>query len=422
VRLVRGCVVEVLDGPDRGLRREVEAAQLEIGTHPLNQVVLSDETVSRHHLQVTALPDGYEVADLGSSNGTFAGELRLGTLQVTGAITLQLGQTKLRLSPGLAEHEVPTTAAHRFGQLRGRSVVMRELFAQLAEVAKSDCAVLLQGETGVGKERVAEAIHQASAQVAGPFVVVDCAAMAPALMESELFGHVRGAFTGAVEDRAGLVEQANGGTLFLDEIGELPLLLQAKLLGVLERRQVTPVGGTRAKRVHFRVIAATHRDLVRMMNEGQFRADLYYRLAVVKLRVPPLRERMEDIPLLIEKHLADLRARERPEVPAELSAVALAQLHAQPWPGNVRELFNAIEYALLQLPLARVAPAKEPLPPFFTTRAAALEEFSRSYFSSLVQRSSNFSELARQSGLDRRYLRRLFERYDIAWPHGRKPG
>jgi transcriptional regulator with GAF, ATPase, and Fis domain len=421
VRLVRGCVVDVLGGADRGLRREVEALELTIGTHASNQVVLSDDTVSRHHLQVTAHPEGYEVADLGSSNGTFIGELRLGKAKVAGPVVLQLGQTTLRIAPGVGEHEVPASSARAFGPLLGRSLVMRELFAQLEEVARSDCAVLLQGETGVGKERVAEAIHQASAQTAGPFVVVDCAAMAVGLMESELFGHVRGAFTGAAEDRSGLIEKADGGTLFLDEIGELPLVLQAKLLGVLERQKVTPLGSAKARQVHFRAIAATHRDLLRMTNEGQFRADLYYRLAVVRLRVPPLRERMEDIPLLIEKYLGELRTRERRDVPKELSAVALAQLYAQSWPGNVRELFNAIEQALLQLPVAQSESSTQSLAPFFTTRARALDDFGHSYFSSLVQRSSNFSEVARQAGLDRRYLARLFERYNIAWPRGRQP-
>jgi DNA-binding NtrC family response regulator len=412
VRLVRGCVVEVLDGPDRGLRRELEVPELAIGTHESNQVVLSDNTVSRHHLQIRATADGYEVTDLGSSNGTFIGELRIASVQVAGSAVLQLGQTTLRLAPGPAEHEVPASPASHFGPLVGRSLAMRELFAQLEEVAKSDCAVLLQGETGVGKERVAEAIHQASAH-AGRFVVVDCAAMAPGLMESELFGHVRGAYTGAVDDRQGLVEQADGGTLFLDEIGELPLPLQAKLLGVLERQQVTPLGSGQPRRVHFRAIAATHRDLLRMMNEGQFRADLYYRLAVVRLRVPPLRERMEDIPPLVEKHLAELRAREGQDVPVELSAVALAQLYAHPWPGNVRELFNAIEYGAL-LTSRAAGRATETLAPYSVARERFTQEFEQRYLrEALDQCDGNVSEAARRTGIDRRYLQRMLQRYGI---------
>jgi DNA-binding NtrC family response regulator len=420
VRLVRGCAVEVLAGPDAGLRREIDAPELTIGTHESNALVLTDATVSRHHLRVTATPDGYELADLGSSNGTLAAGMRLSQVHVSEPVVLQLGQTTLRLGPGAVEREVPAATTSQFGPLVGRSLAMRELFAQLAEVAKSDCAVLLQGETGVGKERVAEALHQASAH-AGPFVVVDCAAMVPGLMESELFGHVRGAFTGAVDDRAGLIAQADGGTLFLDEIGELPLPLQAKLLGVLERRLVTPVGTARSRRVQFRAIAATHRDLQRMINEGQFRADLYYRLAVVRLRVPPLRERLDDVPLLVEEYLGELRAREGQRVPAELSAVAMAHLYAQPWPGNVRELFNTVEQAMLQLPPSSAGQPMAQLPPFFTARAAALEEFHRSYLAALVRRSTNFSEVARQAALDRRYLYRLLERYGIDWPHGRKP-
>ena len=236
--------------------------------------------------------------------------MRIGEVVADGGVVLQLGQTLVRLSPGEREQPVPASAARAFGPLVGRSLPMRELYAQLERVAASDCSVLIEGETGVGKERVAEAIHGASAHAAGPFVVVDCGALSPALMESELFGHVRGAFTGAVDDRVGLVTLADGGTLFLDEIGELPLPLQTKLLGVLERRRVVPVGATRAHPVRIRVIAATHRDLLRRANEGLFRSELYYRLAVVRLRVPPLRDRLDDLPLLVEACLARLRARD----------------------------------------------------------------------------------------------------------------
>jgi DNA-binding NtrC family response regulator len=297
---------------------------------------------------------------------------------------------------------------------------MRELFAQLERVAPTDCSVLVEGETGVGKERVAEALHAASARAQGPFVVVDCAALAPSLMESELFGHARGAFTGAVSERRGLVELAHGGTLFLDEIGELPLPMQVKLLGVLERRRVAPVGTQAARPVDVRVIAATHRDLLRCVNQSQFRAELYYRLAVVRLRVPPLRERLDDLPLLVENCLEQLRARTGQQVPAQLSAVALAHLYAQPWLGNVRELFNAVEQAVLQLPTAASARTPPPVTPYYSTREQALDDFNRAYFSSLLSRSRNMSQLAREAGLDRRYLLRILERYGLG--RGRAKG
>jgi DNA-binding NtrC family response regulator len=422
-RLVRSCMVEVLRGADLPLRAEVRAPHFTIGTHPSNDVVLADGTVSRHHLEVTALPEGYRLVDLGSSNGTFVGGVQLGEAITSGAVVIQLGQSLLRLSAGEREQPVPASAARAFGPLVGQSLPMRELYAQLERVAASDCSLLIEGETGVGKERVAEAIHGASAHAAGPFVVVDCGALSPALMESELFGHVRGAFTGAVDDRLGLVTLADGGTLFLDEIGELPLPLQTKLLGVLERRRVVPVGATHAHPVRIRVIAATHRDLARRANQGLFRSELYYRIAVVRLRVPPLRDRLDDLPLLVAACLERLRARDGEHLPAQLSAVALAHLYAQPWPGNVRELFNAVEQAALQLPAPAVArPERAGWRPYQATRAQAMAEFDRAYFEALVRRGSNLSQLARDAGLDRRYLLRILDRYGIARPRARRVG
>jgi DNA-binding NtrC family response regulator len=420
-RLVRSCIVEVLRGADAPLRTEVSAPRFTIGSHPSNDVVLVDSTVSRHHLEVTALPDGHRLVDLASSNGTFAGSVRLGEALADGAIVLQLGQTLVRLSPGAQEHAVPASAARGFGPLVGQSLPMRELYAQLERVAASECSVLIEGETGAGKERVAEAIHAASAHAGGPFVVVDCGALSPALMESELFGHVRGAFTGAVDDRVGLVTLANGGTLFLDEVGELPLPLQTKLLGVLERRRVVPVGETRAHPVRIRVIAATHRDLLRRANEGLFRSELYYRLAVVRLRVPPLRDRLDDLPLLVEACLQQLRVRDGAHLPAQLSAVAMAHLYAQPWPGNVRELFNAVEQVALQLPAPSAAPPQRGTwQPYQATRARVLADFERAYFEALVQRGTNLSQLARDAGLDRRYLLRILDKYGIERPRARR--
>ena len=419
-RLVRSCMLEVLRGADAPLRAEVSAPQFTIGSHASNDVVLVDSTVSRHHLEVTALSGGYRVVDLGSSNGTFAGGMRIGEIVADGAVVLQLGQTLLRLSASEREQPVPASAARAFGPLVGQSLPMRELYAQLERVAASDCSVLIEGETGVGKERVAEAIHGASPHAAGPFVVVDCGALSAALMESELFGHVRGAFTGAVDDRVGMVTMADGGTLFLDEIGELPLPLQTKLLGVLERRCVVPVGATRAHAVRIRVIAATHRDLLRRANEGLFRSELYYRIAVVRLRVPPLRDRLDDLPLLVEACLARLRACDAAHLPEQLSAVALAHLYAQPWPGNVRELFNAVEQAALQLTAPSARPEGAAWRPYQATRAQALAEFDRAYFAALVQRGSNLSQLARDAGIDRRYLLRILDRYGIARPRARR--
>jgi len=419
VRVLRGCDLEVLAGPGRGTQARLDKPCFRVGSHASNDLQLPDETVSRHHLEIRCEPEGYRIFDLDSSNGTFLGGARLGEILVTGAVELELGATRLRIAPGGDETEVPGSTATRFGALQGRSIAMRELFAQLEAVAKSDATVLLEGETGSGKERVAESLHRESSRgrARGPFVVVDCGALAGGLMESELFGHVRGAFTGADEPRVGLIEAAHRGTLFLDEVGELPLSLQAKLLGVLTRNKVTPVGGSEARKVDVRVIAATRHNLPRAINAGLFRAELFYRIAVVRLRVPPLRERLDDVPLLVGEILAELREREGDRVPEELSAVALAKLVAQPWPGNVRELRNTVEAAVINLPGASraAAPAAAPIQPFFSGREAALEQFHRVYFARLVAGEQfNYSRLAAETGLDRGYLHRILKRYGLS--------
>jgi two-component system NtrC family response regulator len=234
-----------------------------------------------------------------------------------------------------------------FAAMIAGSRAMRDVADMAARVAQSDTTVLLQGESGTGKELLAKAIHVHSARASRPFVTVNCAAIPEHLIESELFGHRRGAFTGAVADKQGRFEIANGGTIFLDEIGDLPMLLQVKILRVLQEREIDTVGDPRPRAVDVRVIAATNRDLDKMIADGAFREDLYYRLAVVPLRVPPLRERADDIPLLVEHFLAKHTTRlGRPQVPSVEKAVFSA-LNLYPWPGNIRELENVIERALV---------------------------------------------------------------------------
>jgi DNA-binding NtrC family response regulator len=283
-------------------------------------------------------------------------------------------------------------------------------------VAKSDCSVLIEGETGSGKEQVAESLHLESPRKDAPFVVVDCGALSGELLESELFGHARGAFTGADSERKGLLQMADGGTVFLDEVGELPTALQVKLLGVLERRKVTPVGTSTARAIDVRVIAATNRNLARDVNEGRFRSDLFFRLAVVRLRVPPLRERLDDIPMLVEHFLEQLRQREGEHVPSVLQPIELARLSAQPWAGNVRELRNAVERLALRL-------GGEPAPeevqnraePFMKARDRFVEEFEKHYLTDILERvGMNVSEAARQAGVDRRNFQRLLRRHQIS--------
>jgi DNA-binding NtrC family response regulator len=410
VRLFRTFEIRL---PKTGQVVHADKPVFRIGSHPSCDLVLPDQTVSKQHLEVQATAQGYRLLDLASSNGTFMGGVRIADVTVTSAVDLLLGDTPVRFSPLDEEVEVDASSKPSFGTLVGKSAAMRELFRTLETVATSDVSLLLEGETGVGKEEVAESVHMASSRKDGPFVVVDCAALQGELLESELFGHVRGAFSGAHEARQGLMAAANGGTLLLDEIGELPLPLQAKLLGALERRKVTPIGSTKTVDIDVRVIAATHRDLARQVNLKLFRSDLFFRLAVIRIRVPALRDRIDDIPLLCNHFLAQFRERYGDQVPSELSAVAVAKLTDQAWPGNVRELRNAVERAVLKLGSGSSATAEAHVRPFVEARDEARDEFERKYFVDLIDRGFAFGQLAQASQLDRRYLQRILRRLGL---------
>jgi transcriptional regulator with PAS, ATPase and Fis domain len=411
-RLLQICMLEARTGASPARTFRAEQPIVRIGSHPSNDVVLDDQTVSKHHLELHYTPAGYRLIDLSSSNGTFHGAVRIHDVTVAAAVTLQLGATTLTITPSREETAVPASARDRFGALVGGSPVMRELFARLETIAASDASVLIEGETGTGKELVAESLHLASPRSGGPFAVVDCGALPAGLAEAELFGAVRGAFTGADHDRPGLLELAHRGTLFLDEIGELPAALQVKLLGVLERRRFAPVGSTRSRELDVRLVAATHRNLAREVNEGRFRADLFYRIATVRVAVPPLRERLEDIPALVAEILADERE-QHPEVPPQLSAIALARMQSRSWPGNVRELRSAVERAVRQIDAADTGPAAEH-ETFAAARSRGLAELERRYLLDVLERSSlNVSEAARAAGMDRRNFQRLLRRHRI---------
>ncbi|NNK64819.1 MAG: sigma-54-dependent Fis family transcriptional regulator, partial [Gemmatimonadetes bacterium] len=234
------------------------------------------------------------------------------------------------------------------GSMVGHSEPMREVFGAVRKVAPTDTTVLVQGETGTGKELLARAVHDLSARASGPFIAVNCAGLAEGVLESELFGHVRGAFTGATSDRAGLFAAADGGTLFLDEVGDVSLALQQRLLRVLQEREITPVGSSRPRAVDVRVVAATHRNLRAEVDAGRFREDLYYRLDVFRIEVPPLRERRSDLPILVEAALVRLRERSTATAPTMCSPLAMRLLRAHSWPGNVRELFAVVESAAIR--------------------------------------------------------------------------
>jgi DNA-binding NtrC family response regulator len=331
---------------------------------------------------------------------------------VSEPVTLRIGQTTVRLEPIDEQIEIPAASDAQLGSLIGRSVIMRELFAQLRRMATLECPVLIEGEAGTGKELCAETLHQLSSRAGEPFVVVDCAAVSGEVVESELFGHLKGAYTGADEARQGLIEMADRGTLFLDEIAALPARLQSRLIGLLDHGEVTPLGASEPRRLDVRVIAATRTDLARETNAGTFRADLFYRLAVARLRMPPLRDRLEDVPMLVEAALRELRERGLSDVPNQLSAVVMARLAAQPWPGNVRELYGAIERAVLTDRSPNRADTDEIDLPFSAAREQVIADFTLSTLNAALARAGgNVARAARDVGVEQRYFRRLLDKY-----------
>ncbi len=419
--------IEVIKGQDKKLRGDFAGDRIVVGTHESCDLVLADPTVSRQHVEIALVPDGYRIRDLDSKNGTFLDDVRIHDVVVAAGTTLRLGETTIKTTPLGDTVEIALAPSTRMGPLLGRSAAMRRIFALVGKVAPTDTTVLLTGESGTGKEVAARAIHEHSKRADGPFVVVDCAALPPTLIESELYGHERGAFTGADRSRTGAFESAAGGTLFLDEIGELPLDLQTRLLGAIERRQVQPLGSSRSRAIDVRLVAATNRDLRREVNRGSFRADLYFRLAVVTIEMPALRERAEDIPLYVESFLAEHAAAGQP---FRIDAATMAELALRPWPGNVRELRNALERAaaLGEIEPGTTGPsappadddappaeiAADPTVPFKTGKAMLVERYERAYVEALMQRhGGNITQAARTAEIDRVYLLRLLDKFGL---------
>ncbi len=334
----------VVKGKDEGKELVLQKTAVSIGTLAGNDLALTDTTVSRHHAVVEERAGGYVLRDLDSTNGTFLDNVRVREAYITAGSVIRLGQTEISFSPLEERIENLKSASNRFGNLIGGSASMQEVFGILERVAPTDMTVLIQGETGTGKEVAARAIHANSRRTAGPFVVFDCGAVAPNLIESELFGHEKGAFTDAVKSRQGAFELANNGTLFLDEIGELSPALQPKLLRALDQREVKRVGADHPLIVDARVVAATNRDLEKEVKAGRFREDLFYRLSAVSVLIPPLRNRKEDIEKIAENLLEGISGEVGKKVTG-LSSEAAEALRAFPWPGNVRELKNVLTRA-----------------------------------------------------------------------------
>jgi transcriptional regulator with GAF, ATPase, and Fis domain len=425
---LRRCKLVVIKGAQRGTEFVIAGDVFRVGKAPENDLVLTDETVSRVHFEIMRDGKGYLVRDLKSTNGTFLDGAEVKEAYLRAGSVIGLGACELKFTPFEERIEILPSEKEALGEMVGKSPAMREIFGLVERIAPTDATVLIEGETGTGKDMVARTLHQLSPRAGAPFIVVDCGAVAGTLIESELFGHEKGAFTGAIAARQGAFELASGGTVFLDELGELSLDLQPKLLRVLEQRELRRVGGTKTIKVDLRVIAATRKDLRSEVEKGKFREDLYFRLNVVPITAPALRERREDIPLLIDAMLGKLA----PGSGVVLSDATRMALMAHDWPGNVRELRNVIERALAlgadpgmlvaplgSEPASRVAQLREgiefdPGVSFRDTKEKWNELFERRYLTWLIKRADgNISKAARDADMDRKYLHKLLRKYGV---------
>ncbi|MEM9488209.1 MAG: sigma 54-interacting transcriptional regulator [Myxococcota bacterium] len=422
----RSWLCRVVGDGDGGRQLSLGARPVVVGAHGSCDLILDDPQVSRRHAELQVTDDGVRVRDLGSTNGTFWRSSRISEAVVGPGSTVRFGQTSVQVSTAEVPC-LPPSERRQFGGLVGRSAAMRELFAVLEMAAPTDATVLIEGESGTGKELAARAVHDHSPRAHRPFVVVDCSAVSEQLIDSQLFGHVKGSFTGAAGDRQGAFVAANGGTVFLDELGELSLPVQAKLLRVLEARTVQPVGSDHRVAVDTRVVAATHRDLAHMVETKQFRFDLFYRLAVVHVSIPPLAERPEDIPELVGHFY-----RGRDIDPGPIVGANLDRLMRHGWPGNVRELRNVLErawamsgpdgarFADLRLWVRPGAAATQPVEiidldvPFKEAKERWVEHFERRYLAGVfAAHNGNITHTAEHAGINRRHLRTLLRKYGI---------
>ncbi|PIE19877.1 MAG: Fis family transcriptional regulator [Proteobacteria bacterium] len=419
----RGGRFIIIKGPDRGESVPLQGEPVTFGSSPSCTMMLTDKTVSRKHLEAVWEGSGLVLRDRGSTNGTFFENSRIREITVGFGAEFKLGRTVVKFVPEEEAVEPELSEQHNYGSMVGQDPKMRRLFALLTDIAATDATVIVEGETGTGKELVAEEIHRNSHRADGPFIVFDCGAVPRELIESSLFGHVKGAFTGAVSDRRGAFAEANGGTIFLDEIGELSLDLQPALLRVLDKRAVRRVGSNQYERVDVRVLAATNRDLREEVGKKTFREDLYYRLAVIRINLPPLRERGQDIPYLTQ-HFVNLFSPKG--APLTVQPEDMARLQRHSWPGNVRELRNVLERACvlargdsINLDDAFGEDARPALGirtdlPFKEAKGQLVELFEREYIVDLMRRHKmNLSAGAREAQIDRKHLRELIRKYEI---------
>ncbi len=467
---LRRCTLTLLSAEGRPVKEyEFEKGEVSVGAMSDNDVVVNDQTASRYHAKIVQEDSGYVLIDLRSTNGSFVNKVRIREAFLAPGTTIAIGQTRFLFNAKEQEVNIVPSSSDRCGDIIGGNKGMRQLYSILEKIAPTATTIVIEGETGTGKEVVAQSIHKLSPRAKGPIIIFDCGAVPPNLIESELFGHEKGSFTGAVMTRQGLFEMADGGTLFLDELGELPIDLQPKLLRVLENREVRRVGSSKSTKVDVRIIAATNRNLEEEVKLGNFRQDLFYRLSVVRVCLPALRERTDDIGLLVSHFLENQRYNQRPDGTKRargISPTALQVLTGYNWPGNVRELLNVIERAVSfceneiiepqDLPehllnsqtLPPVSPyqppeeaayvgtpgvslrSEAPQPPtelvsgditFKDAKEKWVSAFERDYIVSLLKRhDGNISHAARESDIDRKYFRKLMKKYDIEASIGKK--
>jgi DNA-binding NtrC family response regulator len=414
-----------------------------IGAMEDNDLVVSDDTVSRYHCKIVQEDTSYLLVDLGSTNGTFINRVRIKEAYLKPGCTIGLGNTEVKFHAADEKVEILPSRKEKLGRMVGKHVKMRELYTVLEKIAPTATTVVIEGETGTGKEVVAQTIHDLSTRSAGPIMVFDCGAVPDNLIESELFGHEKGSFTGAIMTRQGLFEMAHGGTLFLDELGELPLDLQPKLLRALEQREIRRVGSNKPIKVDVRIIAATNRNLEDEVRGGRFRQDLFYRLSVVRVMLPPLRERIDDLQILIKHFLAEAPYNRKPDGSQKVTGVSRASmdfLTTYKWPGNVRELVNTIERAVSFAEGELVEPrdlpetvrGEESAPrrhgssgplsvgaadvdaTFKDAKERWVSTFERDYILTLLKKNKgNISHAAREADIDRKYFRKLMKKYGI---------
>ncbi len=424
--VIRQAELAIAAGGDAGRKLAIDRTTVRVGNDPACDLVLADDTVSAFHFELATSEQGCLLRDLGSTNGVFVAGHRVREVFLRDGDEIVAGCSTLRYTLAPGETEIPISRATNFGELLGHSGPMRAAFAVLERAAKTDVTVLVMGESGTGKELAARALHDRSPRQHGAYVVFDCGAAAPTLVESLLFGHVRGAFTGATDPRAGVFEEADGGTLVLDELGELPLELQPKLLRALESKSITRLGDNKPRPFDVRFVACTNRNLDEEVRAGRFRQDLFFRVSVISVRLPPLRERREEVPRLVRHFLAKLG---RPDAPVAPEVMDVLLSH--PWPGNVRELRNFVERLVVlhdldpevQLALAPSAhapaeggsTAAPPIDkPFHEAKREWTEQLEKVYLARLLDRhAGNITEVAYAAGLSRMTCYRLIQKHGL---------